>query len=100
MASKHSGPYNLSCPFEDVNEEPCEKDITVWVAAGYGGSYSEPPYEAIIDDIEAPCGHGILLLTGKYDGQLWRQIESRQEEAYEDAMEARYERERDRWMDD
>lgn len=88
-------PMHLTCPVED-----CELDIKVFLEPGSPGSFSEPPYTPSIDDIEAPCGHASLLSSGIYDKELWSQIEEEENRAYDDAMEARYDQERDRWADD
>lgn len=95
-----SGPYSVSCPVE-VNGEPCELDITVWLEPGCKGSQHEPPYDSSIDEIEAPCGHSdIILASEEYMKSIWKQIEHEDERRYDDMQEARVDAERDRWYGD
>lgn len=94
----------IPCPLL-ADEDVCGQPLTITIEPELRATRDDPGSGAYIDDIQGPCGHARLWQTGDLPDDhvdtlleaCSSEIAAADAEAYETAMEARYEawRERD-----
>lgn len=95
---------HIPCPLL-ADEDVCGQPLTITMAPELRADRDDPGSGAYIDDLQGPCGHACLWQTGDLDEEdadtildaCTSDLATADAEAYESAMEARYEawRERD-----
>lgn len=85
--------FSLPCP-------ECAERVKVWMSPRVSGTSWEPEDAPAIEDLDGACEHLDDLMESEkfYDLCLAEAVAQAQQD-YDDEMDARFERERDRWLE-